>query len=205
MSLHQNKEWLYQKYITEKKDCVRIGKIVSRDPGTIHYWLKKFNIPSRPRGHNWQTNLNQGRGFGWHHTQEAKDKVGKASRDRKAVPYRNSKNGEHWLKNRPSENNPNWKGGITPERQNVQRSKEWKEAIKAVWQRDNAICQRCKLDHRTLNRTSEHYKKFHIHHIVSFEIVELRTKVDNLILFCRPCHLWVHSKKNINKDFIKEI
>ncbi len=201
MLLHQNKEWLYQKYIVEELDCVQIGKIVSRHSKTIWYWMRKFDIPTRPRGSNWQTNLNQGREFGWHHTQERKDKIGKASRDRKQVPY--LKNGEHWLKSARPEDNPKWKGGITPERIAFYWSNEWKQVVKAVWKRDNAICQRCELDHRTLDRKSTDYKKFHIHHIVSFMVKELRAELNNLILFCHPCHMWVHSKQNVNKEFIK--
>jgi hypothetical protein len=47
----------------------------------------------------------------------------------------------------------NWKGGITPERQAFCSSEAWKEAIKKVWKRDNAICQRCgKRHNETPNR-----------------------------------------------------
>ncbi len=202
MSLHQNKEWLYQKYIVEELDCVQIGKIVSRDPGTIHYWMRKFDIPTRPRGHTWQTNLQQGQPFGFKHTQVAKDKIGKASKDRKQVPYLN-KDGVHRIKGKRGNVVWNWKGGITSERQTFYRSEEWKKTVKAIWKRDNAICQRCRLDHRTLDRKSEDYKKFHIHHIVSFMIKELRIELTNLILLCHPCHMWIHSKQNTKREFIK--
>ena len=199
MSLHQDKDWLYQKYWVEGLDCVQIGKIANRDPGTIHYWMKKHNLATRPRGSNWNTNLSKGRGFGWRHTDEAKEKVSKASRERNQVPY--LKNGKHWLKSAKPEDNPKWRGGITPERQTFYRSEEWKEAVKTIWKRDNAICQRCGLDHRTLNRKKA--RKFHIHHIVSFEVKELRADVDNLILLCHSCHMWIHSRKNTKKEFIK--
>ena len=195
--LHWDREWLYQKYIVEKLDCVQIGKIVSRNPGTIHYWLQKHSIPTRPRGHNWKTNLNQGRPKGYSHTEKTKEKVGKASRKRGAVPY--LRNGEHWLKNEPGENNPNWKGGITPERQEFSNSPEWKKVSNKVWQRDNATCQHCqkKYNHKR-------HKEFHVHHIVSFMVKELRLEMSNLILLCRPCHYWVHSNKNIDKEFLDE-
>lgn len=201
MSLHQDRDWLYQKYIVEELDAAQIGRMVNRNITTIYYWMKKFDIPTRPRGSNYKQNLNNGRPKGWHHTEETKRKVGKASRERGAVPY--LRNGKHWLKTAKPKDNPNWKGGITPERQEFHNSLEWKEAVKAVWKRDNAICQRCKLDHRTLDRKKA--RKFHIHHIVSFEVVELRTNVDNLVLLCHKCHMWVHSRKNTNKEFIKEI
>ena len=89
------------------------------------------------------------------------------------------------------EANPNWKGGVTPERQALYSSLEWAEVVKVVWARDKAICQRC----------GEPGK--HIHHIVSFAVPELRADADNLILLCRDCHSWVHSRKNTEGEFVK--
>jgi len=40
---------------------------------------------------------------------------------------------------------------------------------------------------------------------VSFAVRELRAVVDNLVLLCRPCHLWVHSNANTQKLYLKEI
>jgi 5-methylcytosine-specific restriction protein A len=93
--------------------------------------------------------------------------------------------------------NPNWRGGCTPERQAFYCSAEWADASREVWRRDQRTCQRC----RTvwINGAS-----FHIHHIVSFAVVELRAEVSNLVLLCEDCHNWVHSRKNKNKDFIEE-
>ena len=157
--LHQNKDWLYQKYIIEKLDYPTIGELVNRDSKTIWYWLKKFDIPTRPRGSNYKQNLLHGRPKGWKHTEETKLKVGKASRERGAVPY--LRNGEHWLKSVNPEDNPNWKGGITPERQEFYRSDEWKAVSKFIWQRDNATCQRCGLnfkDARKLDMKSSRFQ-----------------------------------------------
>ena len=93
---------------------------------------------------------------------------------------------------------PNWKGGSTPERQAFYSSKEWITVAPRIWARDNGACQRC----------GEKYKwgipSFHIHHIVSFIVVELRAEIDNLILLCGNCHRWVHSNMNIDNKFIKE-
>lgn len=95
-------------------------------------------------------------------------------------------------------NNPNWKGGITKERQSFYATRKWKKAVRMVWQRDNATCRLCG------TKKSDTELKFHIHHIVSFKVSELRADVDNLILLCRDCHVWVHSKDNVKKCFIKE-
>ncbi len=104
------------------------------------------------------------------------------------------------MKGRKGKETPSWKGGITPERQTVYSSEAWVEAVKKVWERDKAICQRCGKNHNQPKARGT----FHIHHIVSFEVKKLRTSVDNLILFCAKCHRWVHGKKNVNKEFIGE-
>jgi thymidylate synthase (FAD) len=93
-----------------------------------------------------------------------------------------------------------WKGGLTPERQALYASPEWVDAVKMVWARDNATCQKCGAHHNTAKSRGT----FHIHHIVSFMVRELRADVDNLVLLCRDCHHWVHSKSNESKLFIKE-
>ena len=95
------------------------------------------------------------------------------------------------------ESNPNWKGGITKDRQGLYSSREWKNLISNVFKRDNYKCQRCGVSGRTEN-------KLHVHHIISFKNIEMRDNVDNLILLCQKCHNWVHSKKNINGDFQDE-
>lgn len=93
--------------------------------------------------------------------------------------------------------NPMWAGGVTPQRQLFYQSKEWKNVCVGVWERDDCTCQRCKLS----KRDNENIV-LHIHHIVSFKVVQLRTDINNLILLCKKCHNFVHSKKNVNNDFI---
>jgi len=97
--------------------------------------------------------------------------------------------------NKTGELNPNWKGGITKDRQIFYQSQEWKTACSIVWKRDNAKCQRCGILHLT-------DIPMHIHHIKPFNNKELRANPDNLILLCEVCHRYVHSRKNINGDFI---
>lgn len=92
---------------------------------------------------------------------------------------------------------PAWKGGSTPDRQDFYSSIEWRKASATVWRRDKGVCRRC----GKIVRTRE---GFHVHHIVSFQVKELRTDINNLVLLCPECHRWVHSTKNTNGDFIKE-
>lgn len=102
--------------------------------------------------------------------------------------------------NRRGELNPRWLGGITPERQEFYTSREWKDACSAVWKRDNATCQRC-----SLHKNEQPDMPYHIHHIVSFKAKELRAKVSNLVLVCEVCHDFIHSKKNVNAEYISKI
>jgi hypothetical protein len=197
LSPHMDRRWLYSKYVVEKLDCVQIGKIVQKDPKTIWYWLKKFDIPTRPRGTGYEKNLLSGRGKGWHQTDETKAKLSATHKKIGKVPF--LRNGVHFNKGKRGAVVWNWKGGITPERQTFYRSEEWKKAVVVVWKREDAKCQRCKLDHRNVDRKTV---RFHVHHIRSFAIKELRADPNNLALLCGDCHRFVHSKKNINKEFL---
>lgn len=190
------KDWLYEHYITMGEDCPTIGKQVDRDAKSVWNWLKDWGIPTRKRGTT--NNGPNGRPPGFHLSQETRDKIRKIAIAQGRVPWK-KENGPP-MKGKHGAETSNWKGGITPERQSFCNSDEWKEAVKAVWKRDNAICRRCGKHHNeTQNRGT-----FHIHHIVSFKNKELRANVDNLVLLCDDCHHWVHSNGNVNRDFIKE-
>lgn len=194
------REWLHQKYIADGMGCREIGALVDRDAKTILYWLRKYSIPTRPRGSDERQHFKKGsqNRLGIKHTEATKEKVGLASRQRGQVPY--LKDGKHYLSGVRGSANPSWKGGITPERQTFYRSDEWKAACKTVWTRDNATCRRC--GRRKVN--GDKSSQFHIHHIVTFANKELRADPDNLVLLCGPCHYFVHSGANTNREFLGE-
>ena len=179
--------------------CPDIGWLCERDAKTVLWWLRKAGIPTRSRGSNARQHFKPGHGTGVPrvHSAETIEKIRAASIDRGAVPY--LRNGQHWLKGAHPEDNPRWAGGATPERQEFYRSAEWKAACRAVWVRADACCERCGLDHRAIDRDAE---TFHVHHIVSFSVRELRAAVDNLALLCRRCHMFVHSKANTAREFL---
>ena len=102
--------------------------------------------------------------------------------------------------NKRGELNPRWLGGVTPERQSFYTSGEWRTACSKVWKREGATCQRC-----GLRKSDSPDMPFHIHHIVSFANKELRADTGNLILLCEVCHHFVHSKRNINRDYLPKI
>jgi len=191
------REWLVEQYISLGKSANDIARKVNRNSKRVWEWIVDYGIPTRPRGHDTSRLPKDGSAFrGKHHTQQVRD----AQRLRRIrdghVPY--LKNGKHWLKE-PGAKHPNWKGGISPERQMFYASPEWKECVSKIWKRDDATCQRCKLDHRTILRGTI---SFHIHHIDSFLIKDRRACEDNLLLLCYGCHKWVHSSKNINGEFL---
>jgi len=95
---------------------------------------------------------------------------------------------------RIGKSNPNWNGGYSPERQAFYSSLLWKDLLKSIWKRDKGVCYKCK----------KRYKKIHIHHLISFAVKSKRGDINNLMTLCPKCHHWVHSKKNINKEFIDE-
>lgn len=197
-----SREWLHQKYIVEGMGTPEIAKMVNRDPKRVYEWIVEAGIPTRPRGANWSETLIVGSGennafYGRRHTKESIERMSRSSSGpapwlRGPVHHRYGKTGCEAL---------NWKGGVTPDRQALYGSQEWKKAVRGVWIRDDATCQRCGIrqnDNRDL--------RFDIHHIVAFaDSRELRAVLCNLVLLCHPCHLWVHSNKNANNDFIKEV
>ena len=164
---HWSYYWLYNEYVIKGLSAGDIAVTQGCTENNIHYWLHKHSIPRRT--------ISEARAI-------------------KHWGLVGEKNGMYGV---TGKDNPNWKGGITPERQAIYTSEEWKAAIKSVWKRDEAICQRC-----GKSASIKGGSKFHIHHIVSFEIVDLRVEPDNLVLVCRDCHHWIHSRENKNRDWI---
>lgn len=194
------KEWLYQKYITERLDCNKIAEIVKRDPKRVWEWLRDYEIPTRSRGAegNPATCFKTGersRFFGCKHTPETRRRLKEMAIADGRVPFDPAVGS--YMKGRSGPDTPNWKGGITPERQAFYSTPEWKAVIKPVWKRDNATCQRC----GKRNKRSERFA-FDIHHIVGFEVRELRAVLSNLVLLCEECYYWVHSNDNTERVFV---
>lgn len=193
------RDWLYQKYVVEGLDAPQIARIVGRNSKGVWCWLRDYGIATRPRGCNHIYLPKDGSSFkGRHHTAEVREAIRQQRLADGRVPY--LKNGVHWLKGCRSEDHPKWKGGATPERQAFYSTEEWKSAVIAVWYRADAKCERCRVHHNTATRRGT----FHIHHIVSFAVRELRAELSNLMLLCQDCHRFVHSRRNVNHLFIEE-
>lgn len=79
------------------------------------------------------------------------------------------------------ENNPNWKGGITPENMKIRHSDEYKLWRTAVFQRDKFQCQMC---------GGTKSGSLHANHIKRFcDYPDLRFEINNGITLCNYCHI----------------
>lgn len=198
------KDWLIQKYEVENLDCAEIGRLVGRDTKRVWEWLRDYGIATRPRGSSiskqW-ANGSRAHPGGFPLSADAKERIRQARLRDGRVPYR-MPDGSHYMKGRRGEHHHGWQGGLTPEREALSHTDEWKDAVKAVWARADAKCERCGCDHRKVDNRKAN--GFHVHHIAPFRVKELRCEVSNLVLLCRPCHHFVHSKKNIAKEFVSD-
>jgi hypothetical protein len=98
----------------------------------------------------------------------------------------------HLGKKRPEitgENNNMWKGGITPERNKIRSSPEYRIWKYAVFAKDNFTCQDC--NKRGGNLNAHHVKRFAVH-------PELRFAIDNGVTLCTSCHNKFHKKHGKN-------
>ena len=197
-----SEQWLREQYIDRRRDCTDIAHEVKRDPKSVWNWLKDFGIPTRPRGTGWETKFKRDCSgennpfFEKQHSAETRAKLRAIALADGRVPYDPAVGS--YMKGRKGSDTPRWKGGITPERQAVYSSREWVEAVKAVWRRDGATCQRC-----GLRKNTDRNKPFDIHHVKGFANIKHRTNPDALVLLCERCHYWVHSRKNKEGIFIK--
>lgn len=92
-------------------------------------------------------------------------------------------------------NHAKWKGGCD---RGFYVSRQWTRVCRAVRKRDCGKCQRC-------GAVEERGERLHdVHHIASAtKFPELRTDPSNLVLLCRGCHRFVHSRANAERRFIR--
>ena len=97
------------------------------------------------------------------------------------------------------ERNPNWKGGISKERDKLKHSEMYKKWHKKVLKRDKWTCRLCGLRGNRKN-------KIIAHHIIPIEInSKLSLKVGNGITLCRNCHRLTYGKEMKFVKVFKEI
>jgi len=195
------REWLTEQYVTLGRTANDIAAEIQRDAKRVWEWMTDYGISTRPRGYTTEHLPKDGSTFrGRTHTIETRAVLRKIALADGRVPY-DPKIGSY-MKGRKGANTPAWKGGATPERQAFYSTDVWREAVKAVWKRANACCERCGKRHNSATVRGT----FHVHHIISFSIArELRADAGNLALLCKECHRFVHGKRNVAQEFIGEL
>ena len=158
-----DREWLRREYEDNFRSANEIAEQFGITEAAILHWLRKHKIPRRDMS------------------------------EIRAEKHWGLSGEQNGMYGKRGEEVPNWKGGVTAERQSFYSTLEWKKARKVVYKRDKSKCQRCG------NKSD-----LHIHHIVTFANKELRAETSNLVLLCADCHHWVHSKENTNNDYIGE-
>lgn len=171
------KEWLIDKYVVQGKSTTDIAEELNKDPKTIYYWLKKYNIPRRKVGTMSQERINRNR---------LSVSCFYCGKEFLKSPARAKRRDKHFCTHRCSElynsgeNNVNYKGLKVD--QTGRASFEYKEWRKAVLKRDNFTCQSC-----------GNNKNLHVHHLTRYaDCEELRVDLNNGITLCKPCHYEAH-------------
>lgn len=166
---HWDRYWLLQKYEDEGLSASEIGALVGCKENNIYFWLAKHGIKKRS--------------------------VAEARSLKKWGAY-GSANGMY---GKCGEANPNWKGGITPERAAAYAQAMWKAIKKAVFNRDRYKCRKCGAD---LSNAGP--KERHTHHLRPWaKAPALRFDIDNIICICRKCHETVHSRRNAARELLE--
>jgi hypothetical protein len=111
---------------------------------------------------------------------------------------------EQWLRNlslshigkMTGEQNPQWKGGVTPVHNKIRMSVDYKAWVRAVYERDNFTCQ----------KTQQKGGKLVAHHINNFSShPELRFAIDNGITLSKESHEEFHKKYGKTNNTLEQL
>jgi transposase len=114
----QNYEYLYENYVLQERSTTDIGKVVNASSGTVHTWLTKLNIPTRPTGGAYKKGTTM--------SVESRKKMSAAKRGKYT-----------------GESNPNWKGAQITDEVRQRRSYDAKIWREACLKRDDFKCTLC--------------------------------------------------------------
>lgn len=91
------REYLIDQYVNKCMSVTAIGRECRCSHKIITYWLKRYEIPIRPKKHKPKTKLLQRRGQnGWHHAEETRRKMSEAAKGEKNHNWRNGTRNEKY-------------------------------------------------------------------------------------------------------------
>lgn len=163
------RSWEYSKYCSNK--CINVGRVskLRGMPLSEEHKLKIHNTLLGVTTNTGRTHIKKGQ----HLSPDTELKPGN-------IPWCKGKSNPHFA----GANNPNWKGGITPEHLKVRWSQKSKIFRDEVFKRDNYTCQHCNRKRKEGDRVI-----LNIHHIKPFSThKELRFDVNNVVSLCIECH-----------------
>ena len=150
----RDRAYLLRQYVDLKRSCSEIACDFGVTEAAILFWLRKHDIKRR-------------------------DVSGA-----RAVKHWGSFGERNPMHGKTGILNPNWRGGLTPARQTIYASSQWKQAARAVRKRDKT-CRLCGSGANT-----------EIHHIEPFSCCPLLVMdVGNMILLCDDCHKKLRGKE----------
>lgn len=92
--------------------------------------------------------------------------------------------------------NPRYVDGSSPERQRLYAQGAGKAFVRAVLARDGYRCRRC-------GASKTGAKSLHVHHLRPWAgNAALRFDESNAATLCRPCHQFVHSRANTEREYL---
>jgi len=155
------REWLKREYWDRQRSASEIAGDFGITENAILYWLDKLHVPRR------------------------------SVSEARAIKHWGAIGEDNPMYGITGPDNPNWKGGVTPERQALYSSIEWRAIEAEARARACGICHRC-----GAKEPSNAKRRFHLHHIEGFQDApEKRCDLDNLELLCPKCHAAAHRKE----------
>lgn len=190
LKVFRDKEWLYQKYVVERKSIPQVAREAGCNGATLRYWLIKHSIPRR-------TLSESQKGI----VKTVKNKLGKldvackvCGKPLKRWPFETEKTSiffcskecrsNYMSEFQSGENGPNWKGGKWNNRVQVLAHTSYRTLRKKIIKRDK----HCRLCGSTNNLVVHHIKQRKDH-------PEQTWDPDNLTTLCKKCHSEIHRKK----------
>lgn len=145
----RDRAWLTEQYVDKKRSCSDIAADFGVTDSAITFWMDRHNIPRRS-----------------------------VSEARKCAKLPDVSGPRNPMYGRTGASNPRWRGGLTPLRQQMYTSLDWKRLKRIVFKRDGGKCVLC-----------ASADDLEYHHIIPFSKAPLLAlEPDNVTLVCGGCH-----------------